>query len=72
MMDEADELGSAVWNARNKIIVFLTVVLVAVTISGTLMYHIEAIASNGADESDWTLRVCSRRFPKRCTGRLSR
>ncbi len=52
MMDEADELGSAVWKARNKIIVFLTVVLVAVTISGTLMYHIEAIASNGTDESD--------------------
>lgn len=52
MMDEADELGTAVWRSRNKIIVFLTVVLVAVTISGTLMYHIEAIAANGADETD--------------------
>ena len=53
-MDEADELGTAVWKARNKIIVFLTVVLVAVTISGTLMYHIESIAATGADESDPT------------------
>lgn len=52
MMDEADELGTAVWKARNKIIVFLTVVLVAVTISGTLMYHIEALAANGLDETD--------------------
>ena len=46
MMDEADELGAAVWKARDKIIVFLTVVLVAVTISGTLMYHVEAIAAD--------------------------
>lgn len=43
MMSEADELGAAIFRARNKIIVFLVVVLVAVTISGTLMYHIEAI-----------------------------
>lgn len=41
MMDDADELASAVWRSRNKIIVFLSVVLVAVTLSGTLMYHIE-------------------------------
>ncbi len=41
MMDDADELATAVWRSRNKIIVFLSVVLVAVTISGTLMYHIE-------------------------------
>lgn len=52
MMDEADELGAAVWKSRNKIVVFLTVVLVAVTISGTLMYHIEAIAANGTDKAD--------------------
>lgn len=54
MMDEADELGSAIWHARNKIIVFLTVVLVAVTISGTLMFHIEAIAAANAAPDDVT------------------
>lgn len=53
MVDEADELGSAIWAARNKIIVFLVVVLVAVTISGTLMFHIEAIQV-GEEASDFT------------------
>ena len=43
MMNDADELATAVWRSRNKIVVFLCVVLVAVTISGTLMYHIETI-----------------------------
>lgn len=52
MIDEADELGAAIWMARNKIVVFLTVVLVAVTISGTLMYHVEGIAARGAEASD--------------------
>ena len=47
MMDEADELGMAVWKSRNKIVVFLSVVLVAVTISGTLMYSIEPAMLNG-------------------------
>ncbi|MCO8120931.1 ion transporter [Stieleria sp. TO1_6] len=41
MMDDADELSQAIWKARHKIIVFLIVVLVAVTVSGTLMYFIE-------------------------------
>lgn len=50
MMDEADELAAAVWRSRNKIIVFLTVVLVAVTISGTLMFHIESLA--GAEDDN--------------------
>jgi voltage-gated potassium channel len=44
MMNEADELGAAIWKARQKIVVFLMVVLVAVTISGTLMYHIESFS----------------------------
>ena len=51
MMNEADELSSAIWKARNKIIVFVAVVLVAVTISGTLMYHIEAVTDEGIDET---------------------
>ncbi len=55
MMNEADELSAAVWAARNKIIVFLAVVLVAVTISGTLMFHIETLMVNQyGGESDFT------------------
>lgn len=49
MMDEAEDLGQAVWKAREKIIVFLCVVLVAVTISGTLMFHIEDVGARNAD-----------------------
>ncbi len=41
MLREADSLKSALWNARDKIFVFLATVLVAVTISGTLMYQVE-------------------------------
>lgn len=41
MLKEANTLRDAVWRARDKILVFLCVVLVAVTISGTLMYQIE-------------------------------
>ncbi len=62
MMDEADELSSAFWRARNKIVVFLAAIAVAVTISGTLMYYVEtelprylAEASNEATpESQFT------------------
>ena len=43
MMNDADELSDAIWNSRNKIIVFLAVVMVAITISGTLMYYIENV-----------------------------
>ncbi len=46
MMSDAEELSSAVWRARNKVVVFLSVLLVAVTISGTLMYHVEAVLPN--------------------------
>lgn len=38
---EADELGGAIWRARAKIIVFLTSVLIIVTVTGTMMYEIE-------------------------------
>lgn len=41
MLKEAHSLQSAVWQAREKIFVFVAVVMVAVTISGTLMYQIE-------------------------------
>ncbi|TWU42523.1 Cyclic nucleotide-gated potassium channel [Novipirellula artificiosorum] len=46
MMNEANELSTAIWRARNKIVVFLSVVLVAVTISGSLMYHVETLMFN--------------------------
>lgn len=39
---EADELGSAVYRSRAKIVVFLTAVLIIVTVTGTLMYEIES------------------------------
>ncbi len=41
MLREADSLKAAVWNSRDKILVFLATVMVAVTISGTLMYQVE-------------------------------
>ncbi|MEZ6094144.1 MAG: ion transporter [Pirellulaceae bacterium] len=40
-VSEADDLGRAVWRARAKIIVFLTIVLITVTIAGSLMYELE-------------------------------
>ena len=40
-LTEADELGRAVMQARAKIIVFLGVVVIAITVAGTLMYEIE-------------------------------
>ncbi|MCA9139508.1 MAG: ion transporter [Planctomycetales bacterium] len=57
MMNDADELSHAIWSARHKIIVFLIVVLVAVTISGTLMYFVEnvvdrMIAGESLDENN--------------------
>ena len=54
MMSQADELADAIWNSRDKIIVFLAVVLVAVTISGTLMYHIETVMLDDPRDSDFT------------------
>ena len=38
---EADELGNAVWQARGKIVVFLFVVMIIVTVSGTVLYEVE-------------------------------
>ncbi len=41
---EADDLGGAIWRARAKIVVFLTAVLIIVTVTGTMMYEIEKAA----------------------------
>lgn len=57
MMNEADELAAAIWKVRDKIIVFVAVVLVAVTISGTLMYHIETYSQGIIDERPEDLAI---------------
>ncbi len=41
LITEANELGTSVWAARGKIIVFMMVVVVAVTIAGAVMYELE-------------------------------
>lgn len=46
---EADDLGNAIWRARAKIVVFLTAVLIIVTLAGSMMYEIERAAMG--DES---------------------
>jgi voltage-gated potassium channel len=38
---EAEDLGGAMWRSRAKIIVFVSVVMILVTVSGTVMYEIE-------------------------------
>jgi voltage-gated potassium channel len=41
LVHEADELGAAIWRARGKVLVFLIVVGISVTISGAVMYELE-------------------------------
>ena len=50
MMDDAEELSQAIFKARHKIIV----VLVAVTISGTLMYFVERVVPEMLAGDDWS------------------
>ncbi|MDE0938026.1 MAG: ion transporter [Pirellulales bacterium] len=38
---EGEDLGNAIWRARGKIVVFIMVVMIIVTIAGTIMYDIE-------------------------------
>jgi len=52
---EADDLGGAVWRARAKIIVFLTVVMIIVTVTGTLMFEIENICRPNFEMQDGVL-----------------
>ena len=47
---ESESLWQAVWQARAKVVVFMSVVLVAVTIAGTLMYEIEGRAVAMSDD----------------------
>lgn len=55
---ESESLWSAVWQARAKIVVFVSVVLVAVTIAGTVMYEIEGRPA----ENDAVAAATSRQF----------
>jgi len=43
---EAQDLGNAIWRSRAKIVVFLTVVMIVVTVMGTLMYEVENAFKN--------------------------
>ena len=47
LIAEANEMGRSVWAARGKIIVFLMVVVVAVTIAGAVMYELEGPGTVG-------------------------
>lgn len=49
---EADELCSAIYRSRGKIVVFLAAVMVIVTVAGTLIYEVELLcAFNNKGES---------------------
>jgi voltage-gated potassium channel len=48
---DAEGLAKAVWHARGKIVVFLTFVVISVTVSGALMYEIE---NYGTTDSQFT------------------
>ena len=39
---EAEDLGNAIWRARGKIVVFLMVVMIIVTVAGTVMFEVES------------------------------
>lgn len=54
LSSEAEVLGNAVWRSREKIVVFLAVVLVAVTVSATLMYHVELYGQTPERPSQFT------------------
>jgi voltage-gated potassium channel len=41
LQSEAEDLGSAIWRSRAKVVVFLATVMITVTIAGSLMYEIE-------------------------------
>ncbi|MBC8351722.1 MAG: ion transporter [Planctomycetes bacterium] len=43
LTSESEDLAGAVWRARGKIVVFLCVVFITVTIAGTAMYEVERI-----------------------------
>ena len=56
LITEANELGTSVWAARGKIVVFLMVVVVAVTIAGAIMYELEGPGGLGlADDQQSTV-----------------
>ncbi|HBE70588.1 MAG TPA: potassium channel protein [Planctomycetaceae bacterium] len=59
MLREADELQAAIWKSRDKIFVFLAVVMVAVTIAGTLMYHVEHVEARKSQLASQNMSVAN-------------
>lgn len=61
MLREANDLQNAIWKSRDKIFVFLAVVMVAVTIAGTLMYHVEHVERTvvSSENTDGNLQVAN-------------
>jgi len=53
LLSSAEELGEAVWRARSKVIVFLSVVVIAITIAGAAMYEIEGNHRYGMHDSNF-------------------
>lgn len=49
--EEALDLGNAIWRARAKVLVFLTTVMIIVTVCGTIMYELELNAENSKFDS---------------------
>ena len=54
MLSEAAAIRQAVWEARGKIVVFLTTVLIVVTVAGVAMYVIENTFASPNEPSEFT------------------
>ncbi len=54
MLTEAATMRQALWDARGKIVVFLTTVLIVVTVSGVAMYVIENTFVSSSEPSQFT------------------
>ena len=63
LMSEADELYRSVWESREKIVVFLFTIIIAVTLSGALMYHIENWADETVVTSETPVTITMREAP---------
>ncbi len=51
LLSSAEELGEAIWKARSKVIVFISVVVIAITIAGAAMYELEGNHRSGMADS---------------------
>jgi voltage-gated potassium channel len=53
LLSSAEELAEAIWRARSKVIVFISVVVIAITIAGAAMYEIEGNHRRGMEDSNF-------------------